>query len=87
MATFFLFLLILILVVFFIVLSFVGGILRGILGLFGIRSRKRKRRFFSEENYSDEKESPVSPQSEEGARRMRKFKNAAEDADYEEVDD
>jgi len=84
MAAFFLFLLILILVIFFIALSLVGSILRGIFSFFGIGSRKRKR--FSNENSSDEDVMSEAHQSREGARRMRKFKNTAEDTDYEIIE-
>ncbi|MDR1730227.1 MAG: hypothetical protein LBR52_06155 [Prevotellaceae bacterium] len=84
MGAFLLFLLILVLVIFFIALSLVGGILRGIFGFFNIKSNKRRR--FSDENYSEKKEKPDSYQSVEGARRMRKFKKTAEDADYEEIE-
>ncbi len=81
MATFFLFFLVLILIVVFIVLSFVGSILGGILNFFGIGSNKRRN--FSNKNSSEKNSSQGSHQSQEGAKRMRKFKNIAEDADYE----
>ena len=84
MGTFLLFLLILLLVIFLMVLNLAGGILRGILGFFGIGSRKHKHSS-SKKNYSEEAAKPN--QSVEGAKRMRKFKNAAEDADYEVVND
>ncbi len=85
MGAFLLFLFILVLVIFFIALSFVGGILRGILGFFGIKSNKR--RHFSDKNYSEKEVKPDLHQSVEGARRMRKFKKSAEDIDYEIIED
>ena len=84
MAAFFLFFLILILIVIFIALSLVGSIVGGILNFLGIGSNKRRN--FSNRNAAEEDLKQHSYQSQEGARRMREFKNAAEDADYEVID-
>ena len=65
-------------------LSLVGSIVGGILNFFGIRSNKR--RSFSNRNSSADDLKQGSHQSKEGARRMRKFKNEAEDTDYEIVE-
>jgi len=81
---FLLFFLILILVIIFIAFSLIGGILRAILSLFGISSNKRRN--FSNRNSFEEDLKQGSHQSQEGARRMRKFKNAAEDTDYEVIE-
>ena len=84
MAAFFLFLLVLIFVIFFIILSLVGGILRGILRFFGIGSNRH--RSFSYKNSTEEHVNSSAHQSREGAIRMRKFKNTAEDTDYEIIE-
>ena len=84
MAAFFLFFLILILVIILMVLSLVGNIVGGILNFFGIGSNKRRN--FSDRNSSGEDLKQGSHQSKEGARRMRKFKNTAEDTDYEIIE-
>jgi len=81
MGAFFLFILVLILVVIFLVLSLIGNIVGGILNFFGIKSSRRRN--FSNRSDGNFKQNS---QSEEGARRMHKFKNTAEDADYEIVD-
>jgi hypothetical protein len=85
MAAFFLFLLVLILIVVFVVLSLVGGILRGILRFLGIGGSSRRRNF-SYKNSSEENVHSSAHQSREGAIRMRKFKNTAEDTDYEIIE-
>ncbi len=82
MGAFLLFLLVFLLVIILIAFSLVGNILRGILDFFGIGSRKQSR--FSNKNHSGEDARPH--QSAEGAKRMRKFKNAAEDTDYEMIE-
>ena len=81
MGAFLLFLLILILIIIFLALSLIGSIVSGILSFLGIKSNKR-RNFSNRTNENFKQDS----QSEEGARRMHKFKNTAEDADYEIVD-
>ena len=83
MGAFLLFLFILILIIVFMVLSLAGSIVGGILNFLGISTNKRKN--FSNRNSSG-KDLKQNRQSQEGARRMRKFKNAAEDADYEVID-
>lgn len=85
MTAFFLFFFILILIIFFVALNLLGSILSGILRFFGIGSGKRRNS--SNKKSSGENPEQTSRQSQEGARRMRKFKNAAEDADFEVMND
>jgi hypothetical protein len=81
MGAFLLFLLVLILIIIFLALSLVGSIVGGILNFFGIKTNKRR-------NYSNRSDENFKQnhQSKEGARRMHKFKNTAEDTDYEVID-
>jgi hypothetical protein len=74
-------LLVLILIIFFLALSLIGSIVRGVLNFFGIKTSKRR-------NYSNrtDEDFKQNHQSQEGARRMHKFKNTAEDTDYEVID-
>ena len=81
MGAFFLFLLVLILIIVFLALSLIRGIVGVIFSFFGIKSNRR-RTFSNRTNENFKQDS----QSEEGARRMHKFKNTAEDAEYEIVD-
>jgi len=82
MGAFFLFIVILILIILFLALGFVGSIVGGILKFFGINVGKRKTA--SGRNRYEEDLKQVY-RSEEGTRRMRKFKNTAEDAEYEDT--
>jgi len=84
MIAFFSFFLILILIIILVVLSLVGSIVGGILNFLGIGSNKRRN--FSNRNAAGEDLKQHSYQSQEGVKRMRKFKNAAEDTDYEIID-
>ena len=81
MGAFLLFILVLILVIIFLFLSLVGNIVNGILSFFGIKSDKRRAASTGSEGNPKQ-----NSQSEEGAKRMLKFKNTAEDADYEIVE-
>ena len=81
MVAFLLFLLILILIVFFMVLSLAGSIIGGILNFLGIGKLKN----YSNKTNKNLKQDP--PRSQEGAIRMRKFKNTAEDTEYEIIGD
>ena len=83
MGAFLLFLLFLVLIVFFIVLSLAGSIIGGVLNFLGIGSRKRRN--YSSKTNKNLKQDP--PRSQEGAIRMRKFKNTAEDTEYEVIGD
>ncbi|MDR0412843.1 MAG: hypothetical protein LBH61_03455 [Dysgonamonadaceae bacterium] len=83
MGAFFIFLLILILVIVFVAVSLVGSILGGILKFLGFGSNRRGDA--SGRNFSGQNPEQPPHQSQEGAKRMRKFKNTAEDADFETI--
>jgi hypothetical protein len=75
------FLLILIVIVVFVVISILGSILGGFLNLFGLRKNSGKT------SGSNRNATTGTAQSKDGATRMRKFKNVAEDADYEIIEE
>ena len=83
MGAFLLFLLVLILIIIVLALSLIRSIVGGILSFLGIKSNKRRN--YSNRTGENFKQNQNS-QSQEGARRMHKFKNTAEDADYEIID-
>ena len=83
MSAFFIFLLLIILIIF-IAFSLISSILGGILNFFGLGSKKHG--YFSNQKSSENK-SQRHTYSEESAKRMRKFKNSAEDIGFEVIED
>jgi hypothetical protein len=77
------FLLILIIIVGFVLISIVGSILGGFVNLF----RSGRRAGPASGANRNATSTTGQAQSQEGVRRMKKFKNAAEDADYEILDE
>jgi len=80
MGAFFIFLLALILLIIFIAFNLISSILGGILNFFGLGSKKHR--------YFSNRESPENKyyNSEENAKRMRKFKNMAEETGFEIIE-
>jgi hypothetical protein len=63
------------------VLSLAGSIIGGIINFLGIGSNKRR----NYANKSDKNLNQDTPRSQEGARKMQKFKTTAEDVEYEMI--
>jgi len=85
MGAFLIFLLAIIVLIIFIAYSLINSILGGIANFFGIGS-KRRRYYSNRGGYSEEESQQYSSRSEESVKRMRKFKNTAEDADFEIIE-
>ena len=84
MGAFFIFILVLILLIVFIAFNLISSILGGIFNFLGLGSQKH--RYSSNREFSDDK-SKQYYRSEESVKRMRKFKNLAEDTGFEIVKD